>query len=65
MANIITWEKCDCCDDYICNFHVGQHAFECSCPTIDQWAEHDLSPYFEEPEEKVTRFLETVKLEEE
>ena len=64
MKNITTWVKCDCCDDYLCNFH-GNHVFECDCPTIVQWAEYGLNPYFDEPEDKVIWFLENVKLEDE
>ena len=61
---IVTWTPCDCCDDYLCNYHVGQHAYDCTCPAIDQWVEYDLWPYDEEPADKVAAFLEAVRYEE-
>jgi hypothetical protein len=63
-ATIVTWVPCDCCGDYLCNYHDAEHAFECDCPAIDQWAEHGLNPYFEEPFAKVAAFLDAVKFEE-
>ena len=30
------WERCECCNDYLCNLHGG-HAHECCCPDIDTW----------------------------
>jgi len=30
------WYKCDCCDDYMCRLH-GVHAYDCDCPTIDEF----------------------------
>ena len=38
------WQQCDLCDEYICNLH-HEHAFECECPSIDEWVEHDIFPY--------------------
>jgi len=31
------WVLCDCCDDFICTIHPGEHAFECDCPAIEEW----------------------------
>jgi len=46
MSDLITpWVKCDCCDDYVCSIHVGQHVYDCSCPDIDTWAESGFYPY--------------------
>jgi len=39
------WQQCDCCDDFICRIHAGQHVYDCDCPGIDEWANADLSPY--------------------
>lgn len=38
------WVKCDCCEDFICQPH-GTHAHECSCGSIERWADADASPY--------------------
>lgn len=38
------WVRCECCEDYICQVH-GVHAFECSCPPIETWADSDSDPY--------------------
>ena len=43
-ARVTPWERCDCCDDYLCNIH-GCHAFECRCPGIEWWEEQGISPY--------------------
>jgi hypothetical protein len=31
------WVACPCCDDPWCTRH-DQHAFECACPPIEEWA---------------------------
>jgi len=36
------WIPCDCCDEYCCTIHKGQHASECPCPVIDDW---EVDPY--------------------
>ena len=41
---IPVWEKCECCDDFLCNLH-GDHVGDCECPPIEDWAELDLYPY--------------------
>jgi DNA (cytosine-5)-methyltransferase 1 len=38
------WQPCEMCDEFICNIH-HEHAFECDCPPIDEWVEHDIFPY--------------------
>lgn len=38
------WVKCECCEDYVCQVH-GCHAHECTCASIEDWAEADASPY--------------------
>lgn len=53
------WQKCECCDDYVCNIHVGQHAHDCSCPGIDEWAEECLFPY----EPLVLRYITPIEAE--
>ena len=45
LGKTTPWVKCDCCDDYICNVHLGKHAWECECPAIDIWADYQLYPY--------------------
>lgn len=32
------WIVCDCCEDYLCTIHESEHAFECDCPAIEEWA---------------------------
>jgi len=39
------WEPCECCDDYVCNIHIGHHVHDCSCPGINEWVEHGVFPY--------------------
>jgi hypothetical protein len=40
-----SWIPCpDGCSDAYCVQHE-QHAHECDCPSIDEWAEHDVWPY--------------------
>lgn len=39
------WEPCDCCEDFVCSIHEGEHVGDCSCPDIDWWSERGLSPY--------------------
>jgi DNA (cytosine-5)-methyltransferase 1 len=38
------WTECPDCGDFWCNLH-GEHAYDCPCPPVDDWAEFDLSPY--------------------
>lgn len=38
------WTECECCGDFWCNLH-GMHAYDCSCPPVDEWAAVDLWPY--------------------
>lgn len=45
---MILWQRCELCEDFVCNWH-GVHAWECDCPDIDYWAEHDVDPYDEMP----------------
>lgn len=39
------WVRCECCDDYLCTIHKGQHVADCPCPDIDAWAKRGLYPY--------------------
>lgn len=39
------WTRCECCDDFVCNIHEGQHAWECPCPPIEVWIDAGLDPY--------------------
>jgi DNA (cytosine-5)-methyltransferase 1 len=38
------WTECPDCGDFWCNLH-GEHAADCACPPVDEWAEYSLSPY--------------------
>jgi hypothetical protein len=39
------WIPCpDGCDDHYCTQHE-MHAADCDCPSVDEWAEHDVWPY--------------------
>ncbi len=38
------WERCDMCDDFICNIH-GMHAYDCTCRNINWWVGLDMCPY--------------------
>lgn len=38
------WERCECCDDFICNIHEC-HVYDCECDGIEWWAERDIDPY--------------------
>ena len=40
------WIPCDCCEEYLCTIHQGQHVSECDCPPIDEWT---VNPYEESP----------------
>jgi DNA (cytosine-5)-methyltransferase 1 len=53
------WQKCECCDDFICNIHHGEHVHDCDCPSIDHWSEHDIFPY----DPCVLRFITPVECE--
>jgi DNA (cytosine-5)-methyltransferase 1 len=35
------WDQCTCCDEFWCNLH-DQHAYECDCPSVEDW---DIDPY--------------------
>jgi DNA (cytosine-5)-methyltransferase 1 len=35
------WEQCSCCDEWWCNLH-DQHAYDCECPSVEDW---DMDPY--------------------
>ena len=41
------WVRCECCDDFLCTIHKGQHVADCSCRDIDWWAGRGLDPYTE------------------
>lgn len=41
------WVRCECCDDFLCMIHEGQHVHDCPCPDIDHWAKRNLDPYTE------------------
>jgi hypothetical protein len=38
------WVRCEDCDDFICTLH-DMHAYDCSCPAIEEWAEVLDDPY--------------------
>ena len=40
------WYECECCEDFLCSIHSA-HAYDCVCPTIDQWAETEWNPYLD------------------
>lgn len=31
------WILCECCDDYLCTIHAGEHAYDCACPPLEEW----------------------------
>lgn len=41
------WVPCDSCDDMFCEVHQT-HAWDCSCPPIDDWVEAGYDPYLSE-----------------
>jgi hypothetical protein len=43
-----SWIECPDCDELFCVQHQ-EHAHDCDCPSIDEWAEHDVWPYKEQP----------------
>lgn len=46
---IPSWVKCPDCDEYFCEQHQ-EHAADCDCPSVDEWADHDVWPYKDDPE---------------
>ena len=38
------WERCGCCDEFVCNLH-GCHTNEFECPEIDEWTARGIDPY--------------------
>jgi len=38
------WTECPDCGDFFCNIHQ-EHAADCDCPGIEEWAEFDVFPY--------------------
>ena len=46
---IPSWVKCPDCDEYFCEQHQ-EHASDCDCPSVDEWADHDVWPYKDDPE---------------
>jgi DNA (cytosine-5)-methyltransferase 1 len=40
-----TWSRETATDDWRCNLH-NTDVERCTCPGLDEWAEHDLYPYF-------------------
>jgi len=32
------WVPCSLCEDFLCTIHEGEHAADCECPPIDEWA---------------------------
>jgi DNA (cytosine-5)-methyltransferase 1 len=52
------WERCEVCEDFLCNIH-HEHAADCTCPAIDEWADQDLNPY----EPTVLRYLTEIECE--
>jgi hypothetical protein len=43
----VYWERCDCCQDYICNLHE-MHAHDCECPPVDDWKESPYDTFIDE-----------------
>lgn len=39
------WVRCESGDDFLCTIHPGEHAYDCECPGIEEWALCDLDPY--------------------
>lgn len=38
----VAWVRCGCCEDYVCQVHLGQHVHDCPCQPIESW---ERSPY--------------------
>ena len=49
------WIRCECCEDYLCTLHPGEHVADCPCPDLDDWAARGLNPYVEGGPEKRPR----------
>lgn len=39
------WQRCDLCEDFVCNVHPGEHVYDCSCPGVEWWGDRGMSPY--------------------
>jgi DNA (cytosine-5)-methyltransferase 1 len=39
------WQRCFCCEDFLCSIHHGEHVADCDCPPIEVWAENQMDPY--------------------
>lgn len=54
VSFVPVWERCSCCEKFVCNLHPGKHASDCDCKPIE---ELDFDPYttlvavFEDKEE--------------
>ena len=47
QAEVTTrWFKCDLCEDYYCALH-DKHAFECKCPTLEEFIAQGVDPYLD------------------
>lgn len=42
VSFVPVWERCSCCEEFLCNLHPGRHASECDCAPIE---ELDFDPY--------------------
>ncbi len=32
------WVRCESFDGFLCTIHTGEHAHDCDCPAIEEWA---------------------------
>ena len=44
---ITQWVRCELCEDFYCSLH-DQHAFECDCPSLDDFIAQGYDPYLGE-----------------
>lgn len=58
---VVPWQKCDCCDEWICHVHSWEgavvHVHDCACPPVDDWVDAGLDPYFECDRAKVHQMI--------
>ena len=40
------WVSCPNCEDFLCLIHAPKHAWDCSCPPVEEWR---VSPYLPQP----------------
>lgn len=62
-CEVVAWEGCDDCDEFICNIH-GIHVHECPCPPIDDWVEAGYDPYLTPVSQELDEWVRNNELDE-